>query len=100
MSDPSDLLGYAFDKNPVDFASSLDSILRAKALDAIEAKRIEFAQSIYGEDTDDDADLTVDDDYDSDEDDGYEDDEDIDIDLDDVDLDLDDIDLDDYPTEE
>jgi len=80
MPDTTDLLGLAIDKNPVDFADAFDAILRDKAITALENKKIELAQSIYGEPDD-----TVDiDDVD------FEDD-----DLDDLDLDLDDLDLDD-----
>jgi len=83
MPDTTDLLGLAIDKNPVDFASAFDTILRDKAITALENKKIELAQSIYGdpEDTDDTVDI---DDVDFDDDD-----------LDDLDLDLDDLDLDD-----
>ncbi|NDB84127.1 MAG: hypothetical protein EB127_15625 [Alphaproteobacteria bacterium] len=83
MPDTTDLLGLAIDKNPVDFASAFDAILRDKAITALENKKIELAQSIYGdpEDTDDTVDI---DDVDFDDDD-----------LDDLDLDLDDLDLDD-----
>ena len=80
MPDTTDLLGLAIDKNPVDFADAFDAILRDKAITALENKKIELAQSIYGEpeDTDDfdDVDFDIDD-------------------LDDLDLDLDDLDLDD-----
>jgi len=80
MPDTTDLLGLAIDKNPVDFADAFDAILRDKAITALENKKIELAQSIYGEpeDTDDLDDV----DFDTD-------------DLDDLDLDLDDLDLDD-----
>jgi hypothetical protein len=82
MPDTTDLLGLAIDKNPVDFADTFDAILRDKAITALENKKIELAQSIYGDPEDtDDLDL---DDVDFDEDD-----------LDDLDLDLDDLDLDD-----
>lgn len=104
MPEVNDLVGLALDKNPVDFTAAVDEILRSKAIDAIEAKKIELAQSIYGSPEDDDE--TFEDevqDYDADEDDeGFDidnlDDEDIDfdIDLDDIDLDdLEDIDTDD-----
>ena len=89
MADTNDLLNYALDKNPVEFANTFDAILRQKAVQAIEDRRIEIAQSIYApeeeqqfepEYTEDDLDeLDVD----------VEDFEDID--LDDID-DLDDLD--------
>lgn len=104
MPEVNDLIGLALDKNPVDFTAAVDEILRSKAMDAIEAKKIELAQSIYGTPEDDDE--TFEDEvqaYD-DDDDNFDvddiddlDDEDIDfdIDLDDIDLDdLEDIDTD------
>lgn len=83
MTDTTDLIGLAIDKNPVDFADAIDTILRSKAADALEAKKIELAQSIYGSgETEDIDDGISDDDIDVD-----------DLDLDDIDLDLDDLDL-------
>jgi hypothetical protein len=81
MTDTTDLIGLAIDKNPVDFADALDTLLRQKAMDELETHKIELAQSIYGEDpednfNDDDSDLDIDN-----------------LDLDDIDLDLDDLDL-------
>ena len=91
MPNVTDLLGFAIDKNPTDFAAAFDELVREKAAIALENKKTELAQSIYGSDEDD---LNLDDeddlDFDADED---LDDEDFDIDLDD--LDLDDLDLDD-----
>jgi hypothetical protein len=98
MSDVNDLLGFAIDNKPVDFADAFSNILQQKAAGAIEAKRVEYAQSMYSapeemEDPDD-----VGDDFDTTDD--FEDDADLDdvdledLDLDDLDLDLDDIDLD------
>lgn len=99
MPTTTDLIGLAIDKNPVDFASTFAEIIQQKQEDAIAAKKIELAQSIYGspEDADDDLDFDEDD-FDT-EDDDYDDDagedEDLeDLDLDDLDLDLDDLDLD------
>ena len=84
MPDTTDLLGFAIDKNPVDFASTFDELIRQKASIALENKKTELAQSIYGtpeEDLDDDLDL---------------DDVDLeDFDLDDFDIDLEDLDLED-----
>lgn len=83
MTDTTDLIGLAIDKNPVDFADAIDTILRSKAADALEAKKIELAQSIYGgEEVEDANDDISDDDIDVN-----------DLDLDDIDLDLDDLDL-------
>ena len=83
MTDTTDLIGLAIDRNPVDFADALDTLLRQKAVDAIETHKVNLAQSIYGEDpeetdvTNDDSDVDI-----------------TDLDLDDIDLDLDDLDLD------
>lgn len=88
MPDTIDLLGLAIDKNPIDFADTMNSILRDKALTALENKRIEIAQSIYGDPTDSD-----------DLDDDFEDDLD-DLDLDLGDLDLYDLDLDSFDSED
>lgn len=98
MPDVTDLLGFAIDKNPTDFAAAIDDILKSKAAVALENKKTELAQSIYGaaDDDSDEVDFESDDeDFDLDEVDSDEefDDEDFDIDLDD--LDLDDLELDD-----
>ena len=82
MTDTTDLIGLAIDRNPVDFADALDTLLRQKAVDAIETHKVDLAQSIYGEDpeepdvTNDDSDVDI-----------------TDLDLDDIDLDLDDLNL-------
>lgn len=101
MPNVTDLLGFAIDKNPTDFASAFDNLVREKAAAALEDKKTELANSIYGladdesddvdfEDTDFDLeDVDTDDDFD---------DEDLDIDLDD--LDLDDLDVEDLDGDE
>lgn len=91
MTDVADLIGFAIDKNPVDFAGAFETIVREKAAAAIENHKIELAQSLYGgEEPDvDDADDEDLDDFDADEE------ADDDIEIDDDDLDLDDLDLDD-----
>jgi hypothetical protein len=98
MPTTTDLIGLAIDKNPVDFASTFAEIIQQKQADALEAKKIELAQSVYGspEDTDDDVDFDdVDFDTEDDEYDENGDDADLeDLDLDDLDLDLEDLDLD------
>lgn len=82
MTDTTNLIGLAINKNPVDFADTLDTLLRQKAVDVIANKKIELAQGIYDEgqpedtDVDDDSDVNIDD-----------------LDLDDINLDLDDLDL-------
>lgn len=107
MPTTTDLLGLAVDKNPVDFADTFNQIMMQKAQDAIEAKRVELAQAIYGESEEPDLDDDVgedefdldDDDLDLDLDDDL-DDEDVDFDDVDDDLDLDDIDLEDLTDDE
>lgn len=116
MSDINDLLGLAIDKNPVDFADTFNQLIQQKAVNAVEAKRIELAQSIYGgtdqsADADDDLDLddVGDDEFDYSDDDLDDDELDLDdvdldaLDLDDIDLDLDDLedlDLEDFADDE
>jgi len=78
MSDIKDLINAVIEKNPVDFSETFDQIMRLKASEAIDAKRIEVAENFNESD-----DLL--------EDDKNEDDEDFD--LDDEDLDLSDEDL-------
>lgn len=101
MPDVTDLLGFAIDKNPTDFASAIDDILRSKAAIALENKKNELAQSVYGSDDDESDEVDFeDDDFDLDTEDSDEDfeDEDFDIDLDD--LDLDDLDIEDLDGDE
>ena len=101
MPTTTDLIGLAIDKNPVDFAATFAEIVQQKQADALEARKIELAQSIYGGPQEAESDAE-DDDFDFDEDDfddvDMEDDDsvddDLDLDLDDLDLDLDDLDLD------
>lgn len=93
MSNVTDLLGFAIDKNPTEFASTVDDILRSKATAALETMKTELAQSVYGSEEDSDDDFDLDDFGDEEDSDDDFDDEDFDIDLDD--LDLDDLDLDD-----
>jgi hypothetical protein len=102
MADTTDLVGFAVEKSPVDFADTLDQLLRQKAQDRLEAHRVTLAQSIYGEaepETNDDDDVDLDDvgddefDFDGEDLDDLGDDDDLELDLDD--LDLEDLDLDD-----
>jgi hypothetical protein len=100
MDDILNLMSHAVNKNPTEFHSELDSVLKARAAEAIEAKRIEVAQSIYGgegpvasEDEEEEFDFDLDDlDLEEEEEEASVDDEDLD-DLED--LDLEDIDDDD-----
>lgn len=96
MPEVNDLLGFAIDKNPTDFSSAIDDILRSKAAIALENKKNELAQSIYGSDEADEAD-EVDFETADQEDDDFED-EDFEIDLED--LDLEDLDLEDLDGDE
>lgn len=98
MSDVNDLLGFAIDKNPIDFADTFNNIIQQKQLDALEARRIELAQSMYvpADEVDEDPDDVGEDDFEYTEDD-FEDMDDSeldDLDIEDLDLDLEDIDLD------
>jgi hypothetical protein len=96
MPEVTDLLGLAIDKNPTDFASAIDDILRSKAAIALENKKNELAQSVYGSD---DTDSTDEVDFETaDQEDDDFDDEDFEIDLED--LDLEDLDLEDLDGDE
>jgi len=93
MPSTTDLIGLALEKNPVDFADMFNDIIGQRALDALEAKKIELAQSIYGSPEDaEPEDDSAEDDSDLDDDFDFDDDEDLD---DDSDLDDDDFDFDD-----
>lgn len=71
------LIGHAIDKNPVEFADAFKDIIMQKAAEAIDAKRVELAQSVYGSEADNSSeDQTV----------PTDNDDDLDIDLDDLDL--------------
>lgn len=105
MPDIADLLGFAIEKNPVDFSDTFDQIIRQKAVDALDARKVEMAQAIYGteEDAEDDQTEFVPDGDDVEFGDDGDDDGDIDLgdlDLDDIDIDLDDLNLDDEGTDE
>lgn len=98
MPDTTDLIGFALSKNPVDFSDTVGAILQSKALDALDARRIELAQSIYG----DDETLGAEEEqpeFDFSEDElanvNAEDDDLGELDLDDLDIDLNDLNLED-----
>jgi hypothetical protein len=101
MADTTDLLGFAIEKNPVDFADALNQMMQQKAQQALEAHRVTLAQAIHGGEEPEDVDLDAetddvgDDEFDfsDDELDDLGDDDDLDLDLED--LDLEDLDLDD-----
>lgn len=81
MPTTTDLLGFAIDRDPIDFASAVDDLLRQKAVDALDARRVELAKSIYGSEE------AADDTFDFADDDVIDDDDLGDIDLNDIDLD-------------
>jgi ribonuclease E len=102
MAETTDLLGFAVEKSPVDFADTLNQLLSQKAQERVEAHRVTLAQSIYSDTESDDVEDTDDEDFDDADDDlDFDDDEledldDDDLDIDDLDdLDLEDLDLDD-----
>ena len=91
MPTTNDLIGLAIDKNPVDFADAFNNLMMQKAVDAVELRSIELAQSIYGSEAGPEEDEFED--FDTTE--GDDDDADLDVEFDD-DLDLDDLDLEDF----
>jgi hypothetical protein len=101
MADTTDLLGFAIEKNPVDFADALNQMLQQKAQEALETHRVTLAQAIHGGEAPEDVDLDAETDdvgddefeFSDDELDDLGDDDDLDLDLED--LDLEDLDLDD-----
>jgi|APGre2960657404_1045060.scaffolds.fasta_scaffold23370_2 hypothetical protein len=88
-----DLVKYANENQPIDFAASLDKLLSQRAVDALAAKKQEVAQRMFN----DPADETEDDEeYDEDELQQALDDMDIDV----EELDTEEIELEDEDTEE
>jgi len=88
-----DLVKYANENQPIDFAASLDKLLSQRAVDALAAKKLEVAQRMFN----DPADETEDDEeYDEDELQQALDDMDIDV----EELDTEEIELEDEDTEE
>jgi len=88
-----DLVKYANENQPIDFAASLDKLLSQRAVDALAAKKEELAQRMFN----DPADETEDDEeYDEDELQQALDDMDIDV----EELDTEEIELEDEDTEE
>jgi hypothetical protein len=90
MPTTNDLIGLAIDKNPVDFADTFNNLMMQKAVDAVERRSIEIAQSVYGSDAGPEEDEFED--FDATE---GDDDIDLDVEFDD-DLDLDDLDIEDF----
>jgi len=91
MPTTNDLIGLAIDKNPVDFADAFNNLMMQKAVDAVELRSIELAQSVYGSEAGPEEDEFED--FDTTE--GDDEDVDMDVEFDD-DLDLDDLDLEDF----
>lgn len=79
----SDLLGYAVNKQPIEFNNTFDSILRDKINDRLDTARLDIAASIYKSSDEDD--------YVPEDEDEFNFDDDLDdLDLDDLDIDLED----------
>lgn len=87
-----DLVKYANENQPIDFAASLDKLLSQRAIDALAAKKQEIAQRMFN----DPADETEDEEYDEDELQQALDDMNIDV----EELDTEEIELEDEDTEE
>ena len=49
MPEINDLINATINKSPVDFSAVLNDILQQKASEAIEDRRFEIAQSLYGD---------------------------------------------------
>lgn len=73
MSDLNDLLSHVINKEPIEFSNTLSDIFQQKVQDALEVRKIEIAQSIYGNATPEDVE---------------EEDFDVDLDIDDLDINL------------
>ena len=57
-----DIIQNAFDQRPQDVEHSFNNVIQQKMADAIDARREEIAQSMYGSESDD-ADVEPDDDH-------------------------------------
>lgn len=88
-----DLVKYANENQPIDFAASLDKLLSQRAIDALAAKKQEVAQRMFNGPADETED---DEEYDEDELQQALDDMDIDV----EELDAEEIELEDEDTEE
>lgn len=91
MPTTTDLIGLAIDKNPMDFADTLNQLMMQRAADHLETYKVDLAKDLYGASEVEPEDESNESDFDD-----AEDSDDIDVDLEDFeDLDLDDIDLED-----
>jgi len=88
-----DLVKYANENQPIDFAASLDKLLSQRAVDALAAKKQEVAQRMFNGPADETED---DEEYDEDELQQALDDMDIDV----EELDAEEVELEDEDTEE
>ena len=88
-----DLVKYANENQPIDFAASLDKLLSQRAIDALAAKKQEVAQRVFNGPADETED---DEEYDEDELQQALDDMDIDV----EELDAEEVELEDEDTEE
>jgi hypothetical protein len=61
-----DLIKYANENQPVNFASALDNILSQKTLEVLAAKREEVAANMFKDPEDEDEEYDDEDDYDDD----------------------------------
>jgi hypothetical protein len=61
-----DLIKYAIENQPVNFASALDNILSQKTLEVLAAKREEVAANMFKDPEDEDEEYDDEDDYDDD----------------------------------
>lgn len=50
MTDVSDLINAVIEKNPVEFDSIFNDLMYQRAVEALEYKKLEVAQKIYGGD--------------------------------------------------
>ena len=80
-----DIIKSAFDGKPADVATAFNSAIQSKMADAIELKRQEISQNMYG-DTDEGEDENLDDD--------------VEVDADEDDTDLYNLDVEDQPDED
>lgn len=91
MPTATDLLTLAIDKNPTEFADTFNDMVSERIAAALESKKLELAQNIYGENEADEDEDFGEDEFDTD----FDDEDDIDLDDEDFDIDLEDLDLED-----
>lgn len=47
MAEISDLINFAIDKNPVDFADTFGQLVQDRATQALDARKVEMASALY-----------------------------------------------------